>query len=488
MGLVLAKGVVFSLISTFFVLPGLILIFNKLIEKTKKKSPTIKMDKIANFSYKYRFLLLALFILLFAGSYFLKGNLGIYYMDDSNNEISNVFNEENEIAVIYKNKDEEIISNYCRQIDKDKRLNRVLCYGNTLNESIKYNEVNQKITDLGLETSIKDYLLKLVYYKYYSNENNEISFNELIDFINEVVYANKDIEIDDSKKDAVSRLSTFTNYNNINGNKNAYALSNMLGIDKNTIEDLMIYYNSIYLNNKISLYDFIEFMKKNVINNSKYNVNNSTKENINRLSNLINIKDNNLDAQRLSNILNISINDVEKIIILNLLNNEINDSYSLYEFTTLIINNQEALKDYTDEELFQTIKSINTITNPSILNVKLDSNVLSSLFNIDLDKVNYIMSLTGETEYTQNEFINILINNGFVTDENKINELSKLQLIINSEILNKKYNYQEISELFNISTEKVKAIYAMFKSKSEKISLNMACFFSTFIIAYFLSR
>ena len=52
LGFVLAKGVLFSLICIFFVLPSLILIFDKWIVKTKKKTPNFKLNKLGSYSYK----------------------------------------------------------------------------------------------------------------------------------------------------------------------------------------------------------------------------------------------------------------------------------------------------------------------------------------------------------------------------------------------------------------------------------------------------
>ncbi len=46
LGFILAKGVLFSLLCIFFVLPSLILMCDKIITKTKKKSPNIKLDKL----------------------------------------------------------------------------------------------------------------------------------------------------------------------------------------------------------------------------------------------------------------------------------------------------------------------------------------------------------------------------------------------------------------------------------------------------------
>ena len=40
--------------------------------------------------------------------------------------------------------------------------------------------MNNKINDLGVDTNIEDYLVKLVYYKKNTDESNTIGFNELI--------------------------------------------------------------------------------------------------------------------------------------------------------------------------------------------------------------------------------------------------------------------------------------------------------------------
>ena len=120
LGFVLAKGVLFSLISIFFVLPSLILMFDKWIVKTKKKSLNFKMGGLGKISYKIRHVALILFIIAFAGSYLVKGNLGISYTDTTSNEINKVFSENNQIALIYKSEDEENVSKYLQEIEKQR--------------------------------------------------------------------------------------------------------------------------------------------------------------------------------------------------------------------------------------------------------------------------------------------------------------------------------------------------------------------------------
>ncbi|MEE0980903.1 MAG: MMPL family transporter, partial [Acutalibacteraceae bacterium] len=62
LGLVLSKGVLFSMLCVFTVLPVLILIFDKAVTKTTKKELHIPMGKVASFSFKARKLVAVVFV------------------------------------------------------------------------------------------------------------------------------------------------------------------------------------------------------------------------------------------------------------------------------------------------------------------------------------------------------------------------------------------------------------------------------------------
>ncbi len=126
LGFVLAKGVLFSLISIFFVLPALILIFDDAICKTKKKSPSFHLELLGKFSYRARPVCAILFLVFFMGSFMLKGNLGILYTDSEENEVSKVFTENNQMAIIYKNEDEEKIRSLLPQLENQEKVDQVL--------------------------------------------------------------------------------------------------------------------------------------------------------------------------------------------------------------------------------------------------------------------------------------------------------------------------------------------------------------------------
>ncbi len=209
----------FSLISIFFVLPSLILMFDKLITKTKKKSPKFNMNWLGKISYKLRHVALALFLIAFVGSYLIKGNLGISYTDTTSNEINKVFTENNQIALIYNSKDEAIVAEYLKKLENQDKVDEVLGYGNTINEKLTYDKLNQKLSDLGTETNVEDYLLKIIYYDYYNqDENNTISFDEFVKFIKEDVYKNPNVsdKLGEGTKKDIDRLSNFTSSTEIN--------------------------------------------------------------------------------------------------------------------------------------------------------------------------------------------------------------------------------------------------------------------------------
>lgn len=99
-----------------------------------------------------------------------------------------------QIAVIYNHwwwrKDCKTLN----EIKEDDNVDQVLGYSNTINEKLKYDEMVPKLNDLGSDTEVENYLLKIIYYKYYnSNEDNKMTFNEFVDFIQKDVLKQRKI-------------------------------------------------------------------------------------------------------------------------------------------------------------------------------------------------------------------------------------------------------------------------------------------------------
>ena len=135
MGVVLAKGVVLSLVSICTTLPAMLLVCDRLIEKTQKKTLPLPTDWLAKFSARFRHFALPIFLLIFIGSLLLKGSTNVLFTSTQNNEIKNVFPVNNQTALVYDNREESRVQNLCNKFSERDDVVQILCYSNTLGEA-----------------------------------------------------------------------------------------------------------------------------------------------------------------------------------------------------------------------------------------------------------------------------------------------------------------------------------------------------------------
>ena len=450
LGFVLAKGVLFSLISIFFVLPGLILMFDKWITKTKKKSPIFKMDGLGKVSYKIRHVALILFIVAFGACYAIKGNLGISYTDTTSNEINKVFTENNQMALIYKSEDEETVAEYLKELEKIEKVDEVLGYGNTIGEKLTYDKLNQKLSDLGTDTDVEEYLLKIIYYNYYNQEeNNKISFDEFVKFIQNDVYKNQTVSDklgEDIKKD-IDRLSYFTSNTKMNQKRTAKEIANILEIDEKNVKDILIYYNSKNNDVKLTLNDFIKFMNKDVLTNKKYasKVSESAKDSLNTLSKFTNVNtvQKEMTSKEMAKLFDMPEETVKDLYTYYISINKIDTKMTVAEFAnfvlTDVINNPDYANNF-NEEMIDNIKMLQIFSNVNTINKSMNSEELSRLFGIDEQMIKSLMLLkysnmdngttmidlvndnTTNWKMTPNELVTLILENS--NNENISNNLN----------------------------------------------------------------
>ena len=490
LGIILAKGVLFSLICIFFVLPSLILMFDKWIIKTKKKSLHLKLDKIGKISYKFRFISLPIFIIVFLCSFMLKGNLAIDYTDRQSDKISQVFKENNEIVILYKNDEEEKIAEYQHQLENKHKIEEVLGYSNTINEKITYDNLNNKLTDLKANISIEDYLLKIIYYDFYNRENkNQITLNDFLSFIEQEAYNNAKIneKIDNNTKKDITRLENFATEKMINKKRTSSELANILGFDKSKIEDILIYY---YSNNKqqLSLKEFIDFINNEVLTNEKYSskIDNNSKAKLNILTKFVNEKEiqKEMTVTEMTNFLEIDKNIIDELYKYYILSNDIDLEITISEFSNFVFDNILNDNNYKND-FEEEIKLLKTFSNINIINKQMNSKELSNLFSIDKEKIDMLLLLknikeknTNNYTITPKEFIEFILNN--TDDENiknniddtAIKKLKLLQTIMTSSINNETFTYQEISYIINMDINTTKQIYTLYLTNKNEITLS----------------
>ena len=428
LGLVLAKGVVLSLVSIFFCLPGLLVLCDKLIMNSKKKTINFSLKGLGKYSYKTRWVQLVFIIASFIAAYILKGNIGILYTGTQQDEVSKHFPSTNQIAIIYENKYDEIITKYCKSIEDDEKVNQVLCYGNTINEKLAYNELNQKFKDLGQDTEIDDYLIKIIYYNYYNkNTKDSMTLSEFTKFIKSDVYSNEKVSesIDDNIKENMDLLENFATKDNVNQKRTANKIANILDMNESDANDLLIYYNSKHLDTKMSIKDFVNFMINEVRVDPNYgsSVDANTLASLKQLQPFINTNTINkqMTSNEIANTFGIDKSLVDQLFLFYRTTQDSKSTMTINEFANVALNmsNQDAYKDMFDESTIKSLNMLSTLSSEQIIANELDvSSMKTSLNNLGLSLDDNTMSLlyiyyTGyntNSKLTLNGFANVALN------------------------------------------------------------------------------
>lgn len=469
LGFVLAKGVLFSLISIFFVLPALILIFDKIIAKTQKRTPHINLEKLGRFSYKIRPIAIFLFLGVFIISFLLKGNLGILYTSSEEDKISEIFGENNQIAIIYKTKDEEAMSKHLKGIEEKEKVEQVLGYGNTINEKLTYNQLLDKLEDLDADVTIEDYLLKILYYNYYNQEeNNTMTFDELVSFIQTEVYNNPKIEeqLDEPTRANIDKLANFTSDAQINKKRSADEIASILGIEKDKINDILIYYHAKNTQVSISLNEFIRFMNQDVLTNEKYakSIDANSRESFNKLAKFTNKNTigKKMNSKEMAQLFGMDENTMKDLYTYYINVNGIDTKITISEFANFVLSDVLTNSQYANnfnEATISQIKMLATFSNQANITKKMNTTELANLFGIDENSIKQLMLLKmgksdNGTVLRIADFINQTIylkNNTTYLNDVDISQLEKLATFATNQnnINTTKMNQQTLATIFD---------------------------------------
>ena len=148
-GVVMAKGVVFGLITVFTLFPACILTFDKLIDKTHHKRLFPEFKRIQKFAVKNYVLMFIIFLILIIPAFIGNGNYQVYYkLDDAlpadlpfhvaNSELAEKFNIVSpEIILLDKNVKIDDVNDMINEIKNVDGISLVLSPNTLMDDTIK---------------------------------------------------------------------------------------------------------------------------------------------------------------------------------------------------------------------------------------------------------------------------------------------------------------------------------------------------------------
>lgn len=282
-GIVLAKGVAFSMLCVFTVLPALILVSHKAIEKTKKKGhgedrESRSLSAIGRFEYRFRFLIATLFVLLITGAGFLQTQTTTVYTLRDRDPIADVFTSENTLVLLYKNEDEEAVRGILYDAESDSNVKSVSAYATTIGKEYTAHDMYDALSEIltsDTDAELTPDMLGIVYYDYHEKGRiYPMTLPEFVGFmedkvLGDPVYASF---IDGKTAESIRMLGKLADKTTLMTPLSPESLAGALGMSVEQVTQLfMLRYMESYTPDKtMSLYEFVTFLTENVLTNSNY--------------------------------------------------------------------------------------------------------------------------------------------------------------------------------------------------------------------------
>ena len=136
MGIVLAKGVVCSLICTFTVMPSLMLLFRRIINRSVKKAYVPPMEGIARFVTAHKLPMAIGAIILFFASWYFSRQTTIFFSAEAESQIEKIFPAPNPFVLLYETRDEGEVIALADSLAKQPGVQAVISYPTLLSEPL----------------------------------------------------------------------------------------------------------------------------------------------------------------------------------------------------------------------------------------------------------------------------------------------------------------------------------------------------------------
>ncbi|MCQ2342420.1 MAG: MMPL family transporter [Paludibacteraceae bacterium] len=194
LGVVLGKGVICSLMTTFTLLPALLILCHRLIQRTVKRTFVVPTDRLGWFATHHKTSLAISSIVFFGLAFYFSKQTDIYFSTNGESEIEKIFPKTNTIVTVYNTQEEMAMIPLADSLKKDSCVKMVISYPTLLKQQYTAEQLVDYIRQMSIDMA--DYMpavdlgiltpevMKTVYYLRSNQADTlHISFPDLMQFV-----------------------------------------------------------------------------------------------------------------------------------------------------------------------------------------------------------------------------------------------------------------------------------------------------------------
>ncbi|MBR6873327.1 MAG: MMPL family transporter [Ruminococcus sp.] len=488
MGVVLAKGVLLSVICVFLVMPGLILICSKAIEKTAKPSPVIPTGGLARLCNKLRLPITVAFVGLFVAAYILQKQTVISYSMTTADPIADIFPKTSTVVMLYENKDDEKVTAIAEELEKQDNVKAATNYSNMLGKQHTAADMVDAVNDLsesmgsGKEQDIEpdESMFNMLYYKYYGGEAGTMTAGEFMRFIAEDVMTNETFKsyISNDMEQNTAMIKRLSDAQALQTPVSAAELAEFFGMEESQCTQLFTYYclqRPDAEAKPLTANEFVSFILDDLASDETY-ASMFDKQSLAQMQMLRTFTDKSaiqqpLSPKELAQYLGMDETAAQQLAGYYHQMNQTGSTdmkLSVYEMVSFLCGNKEQFAQSMDAAMLGQMEQLKGIMDTALGEVQLDEISLAAMLGMEQGQAHQLTMLYTmrspdfEMKLSAAEFVNFLVNGVLAdesmaqnfTEENRT-QLTYLSKLINAVVSEQKYTSSEMTELFRGMTDEL---------------------------------
>jgi hypothetical protein len=410
LGLVLSKGVFLSMICVVTILPALLVICDKGIRRTAKRTLPLAMGALGRFSDRFRFVTTGAFVLIFVGAMLLSGNTQFAFVLAGTDPTEEYFPKSSTVVVVYDNDDEGAAADLANRYADNSPVKDLQSYATTLGKKYTAQELADEMSgtenDSSLDLDIS--LLSILYYDYFKgDERRTVTAGEFITFVADDVMDNEAFagELGDDITENVENMRRFANPSDLTRKMNAGEIAAFFELDSHDVTQLLLYYYTEYGGvdtGTMTLPTFTDFIANDVATNKDYS-SMLDAESLSMIDQLKKFTDKNGVTRSLSTAELASTLGMDERMVKQLLTYyyATQDGYNpgtmsvpnFVSFLTEDVASNDMFASYFDDETKRQMETLALYTNPENIQKPMSREGLASAFGMDESMVDEIFTM-----------------------------------------------------------------------------------------------